>query len=374
MPNCWIITNRRVRADNTVDEAVNEPLPVFRIAAFEPLAPRTAPTRDRLRAAVTFYPDVDLADYGDLRADTDPAVLPGTKRMFLEAYNAMAAAPATKGDTLVFLHGFNYAWDDSLLHLQQIVDTYVRRPGSTIANVIYFSWPSHGTLRRYLADQEIAAPSGVLLGRIFAKVVRFYADFFKRAGAAFCGRRIHLAAHSMGNQVLEAFLASIQVQGVAAFPLFGEVLLLHADCDWNALESGRPLHKLPSFADRTHIYTHRSDDALLVSEQTKNAEKRLGRHGPRDLWQIPPRCIVVDCSGSKGKTTVRAATSELAGNVLASPAGAAHPVPVKERLGDHWGYLTRPAQIADILSVLAGHSTRAIATRTFREDRLFTLN
>jgi len=53
-------------------------------------------------------------------------------------------------------------------------------------------------------------------------------------------------------------------------PLFGEALLLNADADWTALTPDRPMHLLSELSARVHVYSHASDDALLISELTKN--------------------------------------------------------------------------------------------------------
>jgi len=67
-----------------------------------------------------------------------------------------------------------------------------------------------------------------------------------------CGRRIHVGAHSMGNLVLESFVGAVNQSLPVKFPLFREILLLRADVDWDALETGKPLASLHQYADRTH--------------------------------------------------------------------------------------------------------------------------
>ncbi|VAX42356.1 hypothetical protein MNBD_PLANCTO03-1279, partial [hydrothermal vent metagenome] len=363
MHNHWIITNREVRRRRiggrlieVVTDARREALPTFRVATFSPSA--GTPTDDTLRAAVQIIPDTFADDYAGITPATDPSTLPGSKRLFKSLYDCMHAAPEGKGDTLFFIHGFNYSWTDALTHLHQLHKVYVEPPESPIATILYFSWPSWGKMTKYKKDQQIAQPSGLLLGRFFAKAIQFYRDFFAPEdghGADFCGRRIHIGAHSMGNQVLQEFFRSIREYDFLRSPLFGEVLLLNADIDWTALEPGSPLHALPDYADRIHAYNHRSDDALLVSEATKNRQKRLGRHGPRDLTRIPPRTLVVDATGlnsADGRLQVTDRFVQAAARVLERDA-----VSTKERLFDHWGYLNRAEVVADIYQVLRGVSS-----------------
>ena len=242
-----------------------------------------------------------------------------------------------------------------------------------MSQVLFFSWPSRGKITHYPSDQRVAQPSGALLGRVFGKAVQFHQEFFapRRDRPDLCGRSVHLAAHSMGNQVLREFVRSIEDYEYLRLGLFGEVLMLNADADWTALEPGEPLHGLPDYAQRIHVYNHFSDDALAISELTKNERKRLGRHGPRDLKLLPPRSIVVDCShldGSKRGGPADSKDIAAAARVLGRDS-----VSTRERMFDHWGYLNRREVIADIYQVLRGTSANVIDGRVARDDRLFRL-
>ena len=145
-------------------------------------------------------------------------------------------------------------------------------------------------------------------------------------------------------------------------------LVLSADMDWTALEEGQPMRGLMPFCDRTHAYNNYSDDALKVSEWTKNTEKRLGRHGPRDLAKLPERTLVVDATKPNG-ISVPSHDDLFTGSATVRELGGV----VKERLFDHWGYLYREALIDDIVAVLKGVSAGAIPSRIHREGRLYGL-
>jgi len=148
------------------------------------------------------------------------------------------------------------------------------------------------------------------------------------------------------------------------FSLFGEVLLLNADADWNVFEPGQPLHRLPEYCERTHIYNNYSDDALWISQHTKNFMKRLGRHGPMSLDNLPPRTKVVDGSGLKAKGGKVAAAAMKDRFAARAAEITGQKVPTRERLMDHWGYLYRPEVIADVKAVLAGVGSTSITGRT----------
>jgi hypothetical protein len=350
----YIITNRRILKAGTPQESIynegDEPaLPVFRIATFDPATARAQ-----------LVPDEFVESYDDLLPDEPADARRGSTRLFLDLYQRMLAARGQpKGDVLVFLHGFQYKFADSLKHLRTLHELYVAPPESPIAHLVYFSWPSRGKATAYHDDARDAIESGRLLGRLFRKTRQFFQEFFAGRGRPeFCGHRIHLAAHSMGNRVLQHLVDEMNHYPDTTFSLFGEVVLLNADIDWNALAPGAPLHALPGYCERTHIYNHYSDDALWISQTTKNAEKRLGKYGPASLDDLPPRTLVVDCSG------VKAGPAEPKGGFAAIArrlSGAVGGKDAKERFFDHWGYLFRPEVITDLHRVFAGTGTARLA-------------
>lgn len=410
MTQHWIVTNRRVEVDTkTGRERVVvtdsqkerlESLPTFRIASFKDTALPSAPTGADLDGAVSFVPDTFDPNYDNVTKTSKAEALPGTQQLFKSLYDTMCAAPAGKGDILFFIHGFNYSWPDALVHLHRLTQVYTGHDNSPVSQIVYYTWPSWGKIHRYWKDQEIAAPAGLVLGRLFTKLVRFYAEFFdpekRRARPELCGKRIHLAAHSMGNQVLREFMRSIVGDQMLRHPVFGESLLLNADIEWTALNPGEPLHELATYSDRVHVYNHFSDDALRHSSTVKNpGEKRLGQHGPQsvDTNILPPRTVVVDCTALKAgmknpqpATTPGASPREHAATVLAaipekeSIEAAARVLDqtktaAKERLFDHWGYLHRPEVVSDIWQVMAGAASSEIKGRERRGmEQLYKLN
>lgn len=381
----WIITNRPISRRRTgegklrdvVDTGEAQALTTFRVGTFDP--PGRDADDDGLQASVELIPDDFLRDdtaFGRIDPDADPLDQVASRAMFLALFQAMKAAgdgpSPKKRDTLFFIHGFNYDWPDALRLLQKLHDAYVVPAESPICQVVLFTWPSIGRQDRYWSDQRIARPSGQVLGRVFGKAIEFMKQFFEGDGApGFCGGRIHLGAHSMGNQVLEEFCRSVAGASDLVRPVFGEALLLNADAAWDTLEPGEPMSLLPELATRIHVYNHKSDDALKVSERTKNiGRKRLGRHGPRDLRLIPPRTIVVDTSDLEGDANfptddrfLRAAMRVLDRDRVSA----------RERLFDHWGYLNRAEVVSDIYHVLSGGSAGSGPLRHHSDGPLFKL-
>lgn len=405
MTQHWIITNRKVvtNASNGREHVIDvnkqsqriEALPTFRVAEFKHDKLPSKPTPQQLDSAVEFVPDTFEAGYEELSKNTKPQKLPGSQQLFKSLYDSMNKAPPGKGDTLFFIHGFNYSWNDALAHFHRLIQLYAEPEASKVSQIVYFTWPSWGALRKYWKDQQIAAPSGQLLGRVFGKLVRFYEDFFdpekrKSERPEMCGRRIHIAAHSMGNQVLREFMRSIIQYDYLRHPVFGEAVLLNADIEWTALNPGEPLHDLATFSDRVHIYNHFSDDALRHSSLVKNpGEKRLGQYGPisTDTCVLPPRTVIADCSSIRSGIVMPSASltipspSAIPADLRKLAAGALQTEPavdpltiaanvldrpktsMKERMIDHWGYLHRPEVIADLWQVLAGKGSASIEGR-----------
>lgn len=334
----------RIRADG--EEAA---LPTFRIAR--------VPDKPNEDAPYELYRDGRFVDYQDLEAGTAADALTGSQRMFRELYDAMLAAQnQNKGDVLVFVHGFQFTLKDSLENLYQIKHAYLDPPDSRIGHIVYVSWPSvgrflslprPGAATAYHDDQRDARDTGRCLARAFERLSLFMEQFFvtwtaqgkEKQKNPLCGHKVHLAAHSMGNQVVERFMEALPASHHR--PLFSEVLLLHADCANDVLEPGKPLHALPLIGERVHVYNHYGDAALTISRFTKNFDKRLGKYGPRRMDALPERTLVVD--------TTHAPAGDETG--------------FKERVGDHWGYLHRPTVVGDIRAVLDGQSASAIVGR-----------
>ncbi|GGY05304.1 alpha/beta hydrolase [Paludibacterium paludis] len=376
MTTHWIVTNREVvlRDDKeVVNEDSVETLPTFRIAKF--VVPALLdPTDDDLRAAVTFVTDKAdanyLPSYGGSSDD-----LPGTAQLFSSVYQAMRQSAEGKGDTLCFLHGFNHSWIDSLRHLVKLSQVYTDPVDSPVSQIIYFSWPSTGRRSDYSHDQITALNSGGVLARLFLKAGAFYkVNFGGPKPLPYCGRRLHLAVHSLGTQVLESFCHIAGGYDGMRLSLFNEILLFNADSDWTDLDQGKPLSHLNELAERVHVYSNHHDETLWVSETTKHSSKRLGRHGPKDINAVPPRTLVVDTT----KTLPPAPLTQLHLDRFAEVAQRIHDIndlstESRQAIVHHWGYLFRSDVVNDIKAVLRGESAREIGNRIPERSDLYSL-
>jgi len=199
-------------------------------------------------------------------------------------------------DTVLFIHGFDYKFDEALVglgELKQRLDLGKFGP----ANMVVFTWPSDGQMIPYVSyasDRRDAKDSGEAGGRALLQLTGFLS---KLTVDDICRGRIHIVAHSMGNYVLRNALQALAKQLPATPPtLFEQILLIAADEDYDALELDFKLSPLAHFAKRIHVYYNPGDLALDISRFTKGNPRRLGSRGPRNSSAIADSVILVDAS------------------------------------------------------------------------------
>lgn len=182
------------------------------------------------------------------------------------------------GETFIFVHGFNVTFAEAARRTAQM--TYdLKFDGPPIM----YSWPSRGDLVDYVADMTAAQRAEPNL-LAFVELVACESQ----------ARKIHLIAHSMGNQVVTAVLDRLAERGDRA-PRFNEIILAAPDVD--ALIFKRDIApRMAAMADRVTVYASENDKALMASERL-NGGRRLGQGGP-DLVVIPevPDVDMIDAS------------------------------------------------------------------------------
>lgn len=299
-------------------------------------------------------PDTDTTGYENvikaLAKQIEPAELKGSELMFFDLYNQMLESKNQRSDVLFFIHGFSTSFSDSLEHMYKLKKLYMQGD-SPIKHLVYLSWPTRDSkLLTYWNDQEDSRSTGFMLSRVFIKLHGLFSELFEIHRQQRCGNKIHIAAHSMGNQVLKHMLISLPKDKLV--PLFGEILLLHSDVEDNVFEPGEPFTLLEFIGERTHIYINRSDDALRISRTTKNFNKRLGQKGPSNRAVLNSETFIAD-------------TSEI--NDVKNK---------KDTVIDHWHYLYSPTVTKDIIEVLKGNDEDNIKTHIpwEKEKQYFIIN
>jgi esterase/lipase superfamily enzyme len=160
----------------------------------------------------------------------------------------MKGAADGKPHGLLYLHGYNVAFQDAIIRGAQIgFDLCVS--GATAI----FSWPSQGKLLGYPADAASIEASEHAISH-------FLADFAGQSGAAV----VHIVAHSMGNRGLLRSLQRIAADAqLSAGVRFGQIFLAAPDVDRELFLSLARFY--PQFSDRTTLYASNRDKAVALS-------------------------------------------------------------------------------------------------------------
>lgn len=154
------------------------------------------------------------------------------------------------GDAFIFIHGFNVPFERAARRTAQIMYD-LEFPGASIL----YSWPSDGRLLSYLSDREDAEWSAPHLEA-------FLNDLHAMGNT----KRLHLIAHSMGNQVLIRALGAIAInRAEASEPLFSNVILAAPDFDAGAF-TDHFASRIRALSEQWTIYASDKDRALDASQ------------------------------------------------------------------------------------------------------------
>jgi esterase/lipase superfamily enzyme len=175
------------------------------------------------------------------------------EEMNQEAYwdrlaGAIRKARVGSRDAVVFLHGFNVAFEQAALRAAQLgYDLGISGAMS------FYSWPSQGIVTKYPDDEASIEASEDF-------IADYLVSFATRSGA----ERVHLIAHSMGNRgllrAIHRIAAAAQVQ---ANVRFSQIILAAADVDQDTFRSLSVAYQ--RVADRTTMYVCSKDRAVEAS-------------------------------------------------------------------------------------------------------------
>jgi esterase/lipase superfamily enzyme/acyl carrier protein len=161
-------------------------------------------------------------------------------------------------DTFVFIHGYNVSFSRAARRAAQVAYDLDFQ-----GVPILFSWPSGAKLTAYFSDRENAEWSA-------AHLAQFLEDLLAQAP----GVRLHLVAHSMGNQTLIRALNEIAARrGPNAQGLFANVVLAAPDFDAQVfLEQIAP--RVVGLSHQWTLYASDKDRALDAAAAL--SARRLG--------------------------------------------------------------------------------------------------
>ncbi len=283
--------------------------------------------------------------------------LKGSSKFFKKLYEQIneskvnkTKAGKNKADVLFFIHGFNTDLEGVKNAFKNLNEKYVNNVESPIAHIVIFSFPGrHPVLPlHYRNDQHDAQLSGETLYRGILKLHKFFKHFFnenkeekkEEKKNEVCGQKIHLMAHSMGNQVLGKTLTLL---GKQTYEIFGEIILVAADIEYNVFEKGQPFENLIDMGERVHIYYNTKDRVLDISKYTKNFNNRLGRYGRKYVNPAVEDIYDVD-------VTEKTSKQEDEGDW-------------QEKTLNHWYYYSSEEAVKDIIRVLNGEVSKFVKNK-----------
>lgn len=251
--------------------------------------------------------------------------------IFKELLDSSLKSEKEQGEILVFVHGYNSDLDNSLKSVRMLHQLYVENDDSPINKIVLFTWPAMSNLLRYRNDARDAQQSGYALGRALQKCLDFLEKIQRVSDD--CKQRIHLMAHSMGNSVVEAMMSVLIEETINPNNLFSEVFLMAADVDYDAIEKPKSMYDLIDICERIHVFYHKKDKALGMSETTKNAFRRLGKWGPKNTRLLPDDVFQYDMTHTK---------DDLVKSLI-------------DKLGNHWYYYTSSEAVEMVIDILSDY-------------------
>jgi esterase/lipase superfamily enzyme len=205
----------------------------------------------------------------------------GGPRSFVNEVNAAAAElPRSSRVGIVFVHGFNTNFAESLFKEVQL-NHDLETPGVDVL----FSWPSEAKLLAYVADRENALFSREALADTLRLMARTNLESY------------NLVAHSMGTFLAMETLRSLALAGEhSTLNKIKSVILISADLEVDVFRRQAP----PILAAGIPILLLVSDDdkALKLSAVVRGERKRVGQvRTKEELGGID--VAIIDLSGIK---------------------------------------------------------------------------
>jgi esterase/lipase superfamily enzyme len=184
----------------------------------------------------------------------EPAWLKGKSPYWLQHEEFLAAIRSADSDVVLFVHGFNYSFEESL----QIALRIVQRTGVQAIPVAY-SWPSQNRVAAYGIDYDRNEWTIEHLTGLIQEIVNTLPD----------GRVLHIVAHSMGNRAALAALARTHLPQQR----LGQLVMIAPDVDSDIFKD--LVARSGPFQQKT-LYVSNHDWALRAAGWLRPGESRAG--------------------------------------------------------------------------------------------------
>lgn len=199
--------------------------------------------------------------------DEDPSrdVVISELRAFPDDYEGWARELRSAGrkHAFVYVHGYATRFDEAARRAAQIAYDLDFDLDDDFRGVpMLYSWPSRGETGAYLADADAVVEAVHAFNR--------FLDLIKQQGGI---ERIHVIAHSMGNQLVANALGD---RAESSGRVVDELVLAAPDI-WASRFKQRFLRTLPRRARRVTLYVSDRDRALSTSSRIREGEPRAGQ-------------------------------------------------------------------------------------------------
>jgi esterase/lipase superfamily enzyme len=193
----------------------------------------------------------------------------------------------TGGRLLIFVHGYNVRFADSVYRLAQITHDL-----PVVAAPVLFSWPSDGELLGYIYDRDSATYARDALELVLTEAMESENI-----------SQITILAHSMGSWITMETLRQMSIRHGRVPAEITDVILAAPDLDLDVFEQ-----QFLSLGDERPHFTFivsADDRALRLSRTLARGEQRLGAIDPsqepyRSRIAATPGITVVDLSDVAG--------------------------------------------------------------------------
>jgi esterase/lipase superfamily enzyme len=197
-------------------------------------------------------PATDFATLKTEEIDRDTAI----------AKLSQAVKKSPDRSVLVFIHGFNNRFEDSVYRFAQIVHDSGARSAP-----ILVTWPSRGSLLAYGYDRESANYTRNALETLF--------QFLARDSEV---KEVSILAHSMGNWLAIEALRQMAIRNGRLPAKFKNVMLAAPDVDVDVFRS--QIADMGDQRPQFTLFVSRDDRALAVSRRVWGDVARLGSIDP----------------------------------------------------------------------------------------------
>jgi esterase/lipase superfamily enzyme len=190
---------------------------------------------------------------------------------------------------LIFVHGFNNRFDDSVYRFAQIV-----HDSKAEAVPVLFTWPSRGSieLKSYTYDRESANFSRDALEGLIDQIASYPHI-----------KEIHLLAHSMGSHVTLEALRGRSMRRAPGADKVKQAMLVAPDVDIDVFRA--TIRRMGPNRPKMLLFASQDDGALSISKQIWGGVDRVGEVGATEPYRTEfesERIAVYDLTPLRNKS------------------------------------------------------------------------